>query len=349
MKNRELRASEISRRLVLGIAVLAIGNVRAAAADQAAFTEQPVTFSISVAEASGTKLWPIETNQVPCVVILGGTLSQTRDGGLTEKNAPPRNALKRLPYLKGMATRLEGRRQKGQEIFRLQDLPTEHPARKLAREVNPNFETANSRDSGSATVGRIGFELDEPGRLPQGWVAAITGVGAPRWNVVSDTTAPSPPNVLKQSGEVPKPSYPLCFKEGSSIKDGFVEAKFKAVRGKVDQAAGVVWRVQNSTNYYVCRANALEDNVVLYRVEAGQRKALDIVGRTEGYGVDTKVTPASWHTLRVEFVSSRFTVFLDGARLFEVEDGTFADAGMVGLWTKADSVTLFDDFGYGGN
>jgi hypothetical protein len=97
----------------------------------------------------------------------------------------------------------------------------------------------------------------------------------------------------------------------------------------------------------VCRANALEHNVVLYRVEAGTRKALDIVGRTGGYGVDQKVTPAEWHTLRVAFAGSRFRVFLDGTPLFEVEDATFGAAGMVGLWTKADSVTLFDDFRYG--
>ena len=131
------------------------------------------------------------------------------------------------------------------------------------------------------------------------------------------------------------------------FKDGFVEVKFKTLSGKKDQAAGVVWRAKDKDNYYICRANALEDNVVLYRVKEGKRTALEIVGRKGGYGVDEKVAPARWHTLRAEFTGARVKVIFDGKPLFEVEDGTFSEAGKVGLWTKADSVTLFDDFSYG--
>jgi hypothetical protein len=105
--------------------------------------------------------------------------------------------------------------------------------------------------------------------------------------------------------------------------------------------------VKDKDNYYVCRPNALEGNVVLYKTVAGKRSALDIVGRQGGYGVKEKVAPAQWHTLRVEFQGDRFKVIFDGKHLFDVEDGTFTEAGNVGVWTKADSVTLFDDFSYG--
>jgi hypothetical protein len=97
----------------------------------------------------------------------------------------------------------------------------------------------------------------------------------------------------------------------------------------------------------VVRANALEDNVVLYKTVKGVRNSLDIVRRKGGYGVNVAVPPNTWHTLRVDFNASRFRVSFNGRQLFEVEDSTFNDAGKVGLWTKADSVTLFDEVTYG--
>ena len=96
------------------------------------------------------------------------------------------------------------------------------------------------------------------------------------------------------------------------------------------------------------RANALEDNVVLYKTVNGVRSPLDIVGRKGGYGVNIAVPASTWHTLRIDFKASRFSVSFNGRQLFEVEDSTFTDAGKVGLWTKADSVTLFDEVTYGG-
>lgn len=191
------------------------------------------------------------------------------------------------------------------------------------------------------------FETIVPGALPRGWTAAIIGEGTPAWSVAACDDAPSGTNALQQSAWTPKPSYPLCL-AAPQFKDGFVEVKFKALSGTNDQAGGVVWRACDANNYYVCRANALEDNVVLYKVENGKRTALDIVGRQGGYGVTAKVAPAQWHTLRVEFAGPQFRVTLDGRELFTVEDATFADAGKVGLWTKADSVTQFDDFRCGG-
>jgi hypothetical protein len=191
------------------------------------------------------------------------------------------------------------------------------------------------------------FDNTKPGELPAGWVAKIAGPGEPKWTVQKDDTAPSRPNVLKQSGWTPRPSFSLCIKTNSSLKDGFVEVKFKPVSGTNDQAAGLVWRYRDAENYYVARANALEDNVVLYKVEKGKRTALDIVGRAGGYGVKERVSAQQWSTLRVNFAGLRFTVLLNGKELYAVEDTTFPEAGAVGLWTKADSVTLFDDFSYG--
>ena len=95
------------------------------------------------------------------------------------------------------------------------------------------------------------------------------------------------------------------------------------------------------------RANALEDNVVLYKTVNGVRSPLDIVGRKGGYGVNAAVASNTWHSLRIDFKASRFSVSFNGKQVFEVEDSTFTDAGMVGLWTKADSVTLFDDVSWG--
>jgi hypothetical protein len=157
-------------------------------------------------------------------------------------------------------------------------------------------------------------------------------------------SAPSKSKVVKQSGRA---TYPPLLKNDSSIKDGFVEIKLKAVAGSHDRAAGVVWRAKDANNYYVTRANALEDNVVLYKTVDGVRSPLDIVDRKGGYGIDVKVPADTWHSLRVDFSGSRFRVSFNGKQLFEVEDSTFVDAGKVGLWTKADSVTLFDQVTFG--
>ena len=117
------------------------------------------------------------------------------------------------------------------------------------------------------------------------------------------TTAPSKSKVLKQSGRA---TYPLLLKDDTSIKDGFVEMKFKAIAGSQDRAAGIVWRAKDANNYYVTRANALEDNVVLYKTVNGVRSPLDIVGRKGGYGTDVKVPANTWHSLRIDFKGSRF-------------------------------------------
>jgi hypothetical protein len=182
----------------------------------------------------------------------------------------------------------------------------------------------------------IGFDNAKPGEAPPGWTATKTGKGEARWTIEKDDSAPSKPNVLKQSGEA---TYPVCIKNDTNLKDGFVEVKFKPISGKEDQAGGVVWRAKDAENYYVARANALEDNVCIYHTIKGKR--------TEKKRVSLKVRGGQWHTLRVDFQSGHFRVALDGKPALEWDDEAFKDAGKVGLWTKADSVTLFDDFSYG--
>jgi hypothetical protein len=190
--------------------------------------------------------------------------------------------------------------------------------------------------AGSALAESINFDDAKVSEPPVGWTATRTGTGEARWTIERDQTAPSRPNVLKQSGAA---TYPVCIKDGTPIKDGFVEVKFKAVSGKEDQAGGVIWRCQDADNYYVARANALEDNVTIYRTVGGRRVSFK--------NVDTKVAPGAWHTLRVEFAGNKFTVIFDGKTVIEATDDSFKEAGKVGVWTKADSTTLFDDFSCG--
>jgi len=194
----------------------------------------------------------------------------------------------------------------------------------------------------------IRFDVMTPsGELPRGWSVAMThDGGAPRWEVVRDESAPSPPYVLAQlSQDRTAGRFPLAIWDRISILDGSVSVAFKTVGGVVDQAAGIVWRYQDPHNYYIVRANALEDNVVLYKVENGVRQSIAPKGLpSRSYGVKHEIPRGRWNTLGIEFQGSSFVVFLNGERLFETEDQTFTKTGKTGLWTKADSVTYFDEF-----
>src|SRR5207253_8475522 len=123
--------------------------------------------------------------------------------------------------------------------------------------------------STSITLGdTVNFDDLKTGAPPPGWTATKTGKGEAKWEIVADDSAPSKPNVLKQSGEA---TYPVCIKDDTSLKDGFVEVKFKPISGKEDQAGGVIWRCKDADNYYIARANALEDNVCIYHTIKGKR------------------------------------------------------------------------------
>ena len=193
----------------------------------------------------------------------------------------------------------------------------------------------------------ITFDTTPAGTLPAGWAVAMTHKGgAPKWEVVKDGSAPSQPNAFAQvSRDSTGGRFPLAIYEKANVKDGTLSVKCKAIAGVADQAAGLVWRYKDTENYYIVRANALEDNVVLYKVEKGERIALAPKGTpAKTYGVKHRVPKLTWNTLSVSFQGKVFTVRFDGQKLFEVEDSTFAGAGKVGLWTKADSVTYFDNF-----
>jgi len=169
---------------------------------------------------------------------------------------------------------------------------------------------------------------------------------APQWEIVRDESAPRPPCVLAQlSRDKTAGRFPLALWDRIAIRDGEISVAFKTVGGEVDQAAGIVWRYQDPSNYYIVRANALENNVVLYKVENGVRLSIAPKGLpSRSYGVRHEIPSRHWNMLKVAFEDNLFVVSFNGERLFETEDGTFKAAGKTGLWTKADSVTYFGEF-----
>jgi hypothetical protein len=198
--------------------------------------------------------------------------------------------------------------------------------------------TAFTALTGAAMAETINFDSDKAGGAPAGWTMGVTGRGTPKWTVEVDTSAPGKSNVLKQSGSG---TFPYCVLTKSSLTDGYVEVRFKSLSGREDQAGGVIWRFKDGDNYYVARANALENNVSLYYTENGSRKTLKYV--------DAPVAKNVWHTLRVEFSGQSIKVILNGKAYIDFKDSHIGGAGPVGVWTKADSVTAFDDFSYGDN
>lgn len=196
----------------------------------------------------------------------------------------------------------------------------------------------------------IDFEGSAAGAPPAGFAFGRTGRGGPgRWEVVAAEDAPSGRQVLAQtSTDATSFRFPLAVVEGFAARDVDLAVRFRPVSGEVDRAAGLVWRYRDPDNYYIVRANALEDNVVLYKVEAGKRTDLDVKGAGRTYGAEAEVREGAWSELRVIARATLFTVYLDGRELFQVEDATFREAGGVGLWTKADSVTRFDDLCFAG-
>jgi len=189
--------------------------------------------------------------------------------------------------------------------------------------------------TGMATAQTVNFDQDRLGQTPGGWTCGVTGHGTPRWTVEAEPGAQTAPHVLMQSGTG---DFPWCVRTGRAVQDGFVKVRFKALRGREDQAGGVVWRWQDGKNYYVARANALENNVSLYYTEDGRRQTLKYA--------DAPVAANAWHLLRVEFKGSRVSVALDGKAVIAFDDSHITGAGAVGVWTKADSVTAFKDFSF---
>jgi hypothetical protein len=192
--------------------------------------------------------------------------------------------------------------------------------------------------AGQSPPRRVDFEEVAVGAPPRGFAFALTGGGGPvRWSVLEDASSPAGPKVLVEtSRDRTSDRFPLAILEGVTSRDVAVSVRFRAIFGTVDQAAGLVVRLRDPRNYYVARANALEDNVRLYRVVDGRR--------TQFAGVDVRVPRDRWQTLGLRAEGDRLAVSLEGRELFAATDPTFAEAGRVGLWTKADSLTHFDAF-----
>ena len=190
--------------------------------------------------------------------------------------------------------------------------------------------------TGDAMAENLNFDSFKPGVLPAEWACGVTGSGTSRWAVEPAADAPSKPNVLRQSGVG---DFPWCALKAASLSDGYVEVRFKALAGRSDQAGGVMWRWKDGNNYYIARANALENNVSLYHTTNGRRNTIKYV--------DAPVAKNTWHTLRVDFSGTSIKVALNGKTYIDLKDTHITGAGAVGMWTKADSVTVFDDFVYG--
>jgi hypothetical protein len=182
---------------------------------------------------------------------------------------------------------------------------------------------------------RVDVASMQPGTAPPGFSFTLTGGGPiAAWKVVADPTAAAQKAIAQTSQDRTDYRFPLAVYQPITAKNVDVTVHFKPVEGKVDQAGGIAVRLASADNYYIVRANALEDNVRFYRVVNGRRQQIQ--------GADVKVAPSQWHTLGLRAEGNRFTVSFDGKPLYTAEDGTFANPGKVALWTKADSVTHFD-------
>lgn len=181
------------------------------------------------------------------------------------------------------------------------------------------------------------FDKTAPGKLPERFTPKQNNptTAMATWKVVEAADAPSKPNVLEIETKNANATYNLLLAEGTSFADLDISVKVKAKSGKDDQGGGLIWRAKNENNYYVCRMNPLETNFRVYKVVDGKRKQLQ--------SAEVKTETAKWYTVRAVMTGNHIQCFLDGKKLLDVKDDEFKEAGMVGLWTKADASSYFDD------
>lgn len=181
------------------------------------------------------------------------------------------------------------------------------------------------------------FDDHQAGQSPAHFSFGRTGEGRPgRWIVQSGQAAPSGPNVLAQIDDDPTDDrFPIAVADELELQDLSLSVQCQMVSGRIDQAAGLVFRYQNENNYYITRANALENDIRLYKVVNGRRQQFAVW--------NGPVTSRAWHKYRVKAKGDHFEVYWDGRKVMDARDGTFSAAGGIGVWTKADSVSLFDD------
>jgi hypothetical protein len=195
----------------------------------------------------------------------------------------------------------------------------------------------------SVAQGTYEFSFDnyKKGELPKDWFQFFNGKGTHTdWKIVNEGTN----LVMAQlSADNPNLHFNVVINKKIVVKDAEISVRLKALRGKYDQGGGIVWRMQDKNNYYVVRYNPLEDNIVLYKMQEGIRSDLPLVGKGRTYGTTVKADGHKWNTLTVKIQGNLFTVYFNGKEMFKVKDDTFKSAGKIGLWTKADAVTYFDD------
>ncbi|MCG8556592.1 MAG: hypothetical protein MJD61_15070 [Proteobacteria bacterium] len=156
------------------------------------------------------------------------------------------------------------------------------------------------------------------------------------WSLVTDSPRGSETGVLAQQASNANPVFNLALAKETSYADVDVSVRLKAVAGRIDQGGGVVWRAHDAKNYYIARYNPLEDNFRVYRVKNGRRRQIG--------SASIRLDHGAWHMLRIRMAGDHIEGFLDGQKHLDVHDPTFTGKGMVGLWTKADARTHFDDF-----
>jgi hypothetical protein len=173
------------------------------------------------------------------------------------------------------------------------------------------------------------FDTDKSGAMAPGFTSAVG-----KWEVTADGTAPSRPNALAQLAKSSGSSFNLTLISATKYQDIDLSVKMKAIAGNVDQGGGLVWRARDAGNYYIVRYNPLEDNYRVYTVVNGRRSQLQNadIPHTDG-----------WHTLRTTMTGDHIECYYDGKKYLDVRDTTFKDAGKIGLWTKADAQSHFDD------
>jgi hypothetical protein len=187
----------------------------------------------------------------------------------------------------------------------------------------------------------INFDTDDVGKPPKAFAFALTGQGKPGvWLVRKDDDVTHGNVLVQTDSDRTDYRFPVAVYNDFTGSDLSLSVAFKALSGKGDQGAGLVWRYRDQSNYYITRCNALENNCTIYHVVNGRRQAFQNKG--------VKVASNVWHTLKVDAGGDHFVVTYDGNGILDARDQTFKDAGRVGLWTKADSVIAFDDFSIAG-
>jgi hypothetical protein len=198
-----------------------------------------------------------------------------------------------------------------------------------------------SASSAEAGAGRLGFDKLKPSELPEGWKADATNPQGDlaKWEVVDDEKAGAKTNLLAitEIKDNSKGHFNLCWTDRVRMKDGTLSVRIRANTGKIDQGGGLIWRVKDANNYYLARCNPLENNFRLYYVKDGKRVRLADAG-----GIAIKA--GEWFKIKVVVNGERMEAWLDDKKLLEATDKTIPEAGGVGLWSKADAASSFDDF-----